>query len=236
MNKLLIGAAAAAFACTTGPAAAQPAPPAPPGVAQGTAPTAAPAPAQRTRVMVMTNKVMTRADVAAHVRKLFARLDTNHDGYLSREEIEAFGKGMGAMHADMGQRMGERAMPMPDRAAMFDRLDANHDGMISRQEYMAAKPEIRERRVVVMRDGKAPGATGGDMPGMMRMHAMKMGGGFGAHLLAMADTNHDGRVSFAEAEAAALAHFDRADVNHDGKITPDERQQMHAMMREHRGN
>jgi hypothetical protein len=63
-----------------------------------------------------------------------------------------------------------------------------------------------------------------------------MRGGFGAHLLAMADTNHDGRVSLAEAEAAALAHFDRADLNHDGKITPDERQQMHAMMREHRGS
>jgi hypothetical protein len=71
---------------------------------------------------------------------------------------------------------------------------------------------------------------------MMRMHAMKMSGGFGAHLLAMADTNHDGRVSLAEAEAAALAHFDRADRNHDGKITPDERQHMHAMMREHRGS
>jgi len=229
MTRMLIGRAAAALAFASG-AAAQPAPP--PGVAQGTTPLAAPA--QRTRVMVMTNKVMTRDQVTAHVRRLFARLDTNHDGYLTREEMDSFGKSMGAMHADMGRRMGERDMAMPDRAAMFDRLDANHDGMISRQEYMAAKPEIRERRIV-MRDGAAPREQGA-MPGMMRMHAMKMRGGFGAHLLAMADTNHDGRVSLAEAEAAALAHFDRADLNHDGKITPDERQQMHAMMREHRGN
>jgi len=50
----------------------------------------------------------------------------------------------------------------------------------------------------------------------------------------MADTNHDGRVSLAEAEAAALAHFDKADLNHDGKITPEERQQAHALRREHR--
>lgn len=239
MTKLLIGGAVAALAFAAGPAGAQPAPPPPAGVAQGTAPMAAPAPAQRTRVMVMSNKVMTRADVTAHVQKLFARLDTNRDGYLTREEMDSFAKGMGAMHGDMGKRMGEHDMPAMDRSAMFDRLDANHDGMISRQEYMAAKPEIRERRMIVMRDGKAAGEAGAGMPGMpgmMRVHAMMMSGGFGAHLLAMADTNHDGRVSLAEAEAAALAHFDRADLNHDGKITPDERQQMHATMREHHGS
>jgi len=53
---------------------------------------------------------------------------------------------------------------------------------------------------------------------------------FGGHLFEMADSNHDGRVSLQEAEAAALAHFDRADANHDGKITPDEREQAHKMM------
>ncbi len=75
-------------------------------------------------------------------------------------------------------------------------------------------------------------------PDMMRMH-MHMGGmgmgGFGERMFEMADTNHDGRVSLAEAQAAALAHFDKADLNHDGKITPDERQQMHETIRfEHR--
>ena len=51
----------------------------------------------------------------------------------------------------------------------------------------------------------------------------------------MADANKDGRVSLAEAQTAALAHFDRADLNHDGKITPDERQQMRQQRRmEHR--
>jgi hypothetical protein len=42
----------------------------------------------------------------------------------------------------------------------------------------------------------------------------------------MADANRDGRVSLAEAQSAALAHFDKADLNHDGKITPDERHQV----------
>jgi hypothetical protein len=67
----------------------------------------------------------------------------------------------------------------------------------------------------------------------MRMHGMGMGG-FGGHLFEMADTNKDGRVSLAEAQAAALAHFDRADLNHDGKLTPDERRQAHQMKRAQR--
>jgi hypothetical protein len=74
----------------------------------------------------------------------------------------------------------------------------------------------------------------------MHMGGMHMGGmhtagmgmhGFGGHLFEMADANHDGRVSLAEAQAAALAHFDKADLNHDGKITPDERARVHQEMR-----
>jgi hypothetical protein len=53
----------------------------------------------------------------------------------------------------------------------------------------------------------------------------------------MADTNHDGRVSLAEAQAAALAHFDKADINHDGTISPDEHEQMRKVIRlEHRSS
>jgi hypothetical protein len=55
--------------------------------------------------------------------------------------------------------------------------------------------------------------------------------GFGGHLFEMADTNKDGRVSLAEAQALALQHFDQADVNHDGQLTPDERRQARQLMR-----
>jgi hypothetical protein len=58
---------------------------------------------------------------------------------------------------------------------------------------------------------------------MMRMHMHAGGMAMSGHLFEMADANHDGKVSLAEAQAAALAHFDKADLNHDGKITPDER-------------
>jgi hypothetical protein len=66
----------------------------------------------------------------------------------------------------------------------------------------------------------------------MGMRGMAMRGGFAAHLFAMADANHDGRVSLQEAEAVALARFDRMDLNHDGKLTPDERRQARERMRQ----
>lgn len=259
MNRLMIGGAATALLVAMTPASAQVPPP--PGVAQGTAPAAparppmiAPMKRTETRVMVMSNQTMTRDQVAAHVRKFFERLDANHDGYLTRDELGAMGQhammmrngtmmrgGMG-MHA---MAMRGHDMPMPDRGAMFDRLDVNHDGNISRQEFMAAKPVREERRVIMMRDGKGgpapmPGMENMDrmkvemhgMDGMRAMHGMPMG--FGGRLFDMADANKDGRVSLAEAQAMAMAHFDKADLNHDGKITPDERRQVHVMMRERR--
>ena len=256
IQKLLVCSAIAALAAT--PAIAQQGPP--PGVAQGT--TAAPpamAPhsppvirTQRVEIHEMGDRVMTRDDVVKHVREMFERLDTNHDGFITKDEVEAFDAKM--MH---GMQMGERfkqaqmeedghgpAFAPRDRAALFDKLDANHDGMISRQEFMAAKPEVHERRVeIIRRDGPdgtpmppMEGMRGPEGPGApgMQMRKVKFemhgSGGFGAHLFAMADTNHDGRVSLAEAEAAALAHFDRADLNHDGKVTPEERREAHERM------
>ncbi|MGE5514739.1 MAG: EF-hand domain-containing protein [Bacteroidota bacterium] len=52
----------------------------------------------------------------ATVRRMMADMDTDHDGFVSRQEFLA-------AHA-----RAERA---------FDRLDSNHDGVISRDEYMA---------------------------------------------------------------------------------------------------
>jgi Ca2+-binding EF-hand superfamily protein len=246
MNKLLMGSAVAVMVVAVAPAVAQVAPP--PGVAQGTtvappmAPRAPQAPMVRRgqpNVMIMMNKPMTRAEVSEHVARMFAHLDANHDGYLTREEIQATHQKMMAMGPEMKKRMAQRGMGRGDRGAAFDRLDTNRDGSISRQEFMAGRPEIREQRVIVMRDGKGPMAPGAmpEMPGHggMKMRMMHMGGmGFGGKMFDMADTNHDGRVSLAEAQAAALAHFDRADANHDGKITPDERKNVRIMRMERR--
>lgn len=229
MKKHLIGGAIAVLAVGIAPAIAQVAPP--PGVAQGTTPVPMARPAPQPQVRFMSDRTLTRNEVAAHVEKFFARLDTNRDGYLTREEINARHGKMMAMHGDIGKRLAERGIHIGDRGAMFDRLDTNRDGSISRQEFTSAHPQTREQRVIVMRDGNAPAAPG--RPGA-KMRMRHMGMGFGGRMFDMADGNHDGRVTLAEAQAAALAHFDRADTNHDGRITPDEHRNVRVMRIERR--
>lgn len=248
MNKLLIGAAAAALVGAMAPAVAQTTPP--PGVAQGTTTVIrTPGPSAAPHIMLMTGETMTRDDVVKHVRTLFEKLDANRDGYVTREEAGSFHndamrrahemvlRSSGAKGFDRGElekRLAERGVMVGDRGAMFDRLDTNRDGNISRQEFTTAKPQFHQERVIVMRDGKGP--RGADAPGMrMRMHRMG-GAGFGGRLFERADVNKDGRVTLAEAQSAALAHFDRADTNRDGRITPDERRNVRVMRMERRGS
>jgi Ca2+-binding EF-hand superfamily protein len=237
-TMILAGAGVAALAAVA--AAAQPpapsAPPTPPSMRE-----MPPAP----RAM----HPMTRAEVKAKVDAHFAKLDANRDGYLTPDEIAAGhgmrGEGM-AMHrmrpdGPMGDRpMAEGGMhegPMADgpgrdgRAEVFAHLDANHDGVITRDEFMNAGPGAGrvERRVIVMRDGDGPGRDG---PGMGMHDGGMRGGGMHGRMMERMDSNHDGRISLAEAEAGALQAFDRADANHDGVVTPEERQAAHGMMRE----
>lgn len=263
MNKLLASAAAAAIALGTSPAMAQQAPPPPPGVAQGTSPMPMPhsPPVIYSPVQVHAaaiEHVMTREEMLQHVRTMFARLDTNHDGFLTKAELAAVHGRMMGMHEAMphemagrpmrmgedamrngeeamhvgedAMHMGEGAMGM-DPGAMFDKLDTNHDGVISRQEFMAGHAQMRERHVIIMRQERmSNGKPGAEH---MKMHMRGMGGdGFVDHLFAMADTNHDGRISLKEAETAMLAHFDRMDANHDGRITPDEHKNVRIIMRQ----
>jgi Ca2+-binding EF-hand superfamily protein len=237
MNKLLLGGVGAAAMFAIGPAIAQPAPPPPPGVA----------PAPQVQIMRMPMKTQTRDDVVRHVRELFARLDTNRDGYLTREESDAATKLMaGEIKEKFARRLADRGDMGPgdhpggnvfykrfdgdaDRGAAFDRLDANHDGVITRDEFVAVRPEIKERRVFVMREGGPEGAMGE----AHEFHMRHMGGMAMMHgrMFEMSDANHDGRVSLQEATDAALRHFDMADANHDGKITPDERMQIRKTIR-----
>ena len=216
-NILLTGLACVAITAATA-AYAQTAAPVPP---------ASPAAPTPPNVRIMFNKTTTRADVQSHVQRMFAELDTNHDGYVTRDEANAAHERMMAdMHARMAKGWDMDRGPAPDRAARFDKLDANHDGVISRQEYVSAQPQVFEKRVFVMRDDGKPGKAG------MRMHGMGLG--MMGPMFDMADANHDGKVSLQEATAAALKHFDTADLNHDGQLTPEERMQAHQRMRAER--
>jgi len=189
-----------------------------------TVPQAAPVPAPRP----MADHVMTRAETVQMVRDHFARFDADRDGAISTAEITAHRDQRMAMRAAPGAQphVMVHEGPMSDPGAAFDRLDANKDGMISRDEFSKAREQRIEKRIV--RREKIKDAREHGKLGAMRMH--RMGGMGGARMIVMADTNKDGRITLAEAEAMALQHFDRMDANHDGSVTPDERGKGHRMI------
>jgi hypothetical protein len=132
---LLSGLACAAVTVATAAFAQADAPVPPPASAAPTSPS----------VRIHSDRTQTRADVQAHVQRMFAELDTNRDGFITREEVSAArDKMMTHMQARTAKGWDMEHGPTPDRAAMFDKLDANHDGVITRQEYVSAQPQVFE--------------------------------------------------------------------------------------------
>ena len=215
MQKFLLGSVAAVALAAATVAIAQPAPSAPP------APVIQPAPpASPMRVL----QPQTRDSVVGKVREHFAQLDTNRDGYLTREEAQAGRAKMKTMRMEHIKSAQAHA-PMKNPGAMFDRLDANHDGSISREEFDSGHQKRRAVRIDHDGDGQPD----------RRMHVMRGHGGgmrLGGRMFEQADANRDSRVSLQEATEAALKHFDMADINRDGTLAPEERQQMRLKMKE----
>ena len=203
MKKILI-ATAALMAGTV--ALAQTPPPAPPAPA---APMAHP----------MADKVMTRAETVAKVREHFGRMDSDKNGSITKEEIAQGHEKMAAHFKDGpgGQHRMMHDGPRGDPNAAFDRLDANRDGAISRDEFAKAHEERIEKRIEIREQRKEARNDKSDRR-EFRMH--RLGGG---RMIVMADSNKDGQITLAEAEALALQHFDKMDANHDGQVTPEER-------------
>jgi Ca2+-binding EF-hand superfamily protein len=184
MRNIILAAAAAASLAVIAPAIAQTAP-------------------EAHRVMSM--QPMTRAQVVDKVQTHFAKLDSNKDGFVTKEEAQAVRE---ARRVEITKRVQERG------DQHFDRMDANHDGSISRQEFDSTRQAMISR---------------GDRGHRVTMRAMH--GGMMGNLFDMADANKDSRVSLQEATAAAVAHFDAADLNHDGTLTPEEMRAAHQAMR-----
>ncbi|MEA3001533.1 MAG: hypothetical protein QOH81_321 [Sphingomonadales bacterium] len=216
MNSKILGAAAflALFSVT---ALAQP--PAPPPV---------PAPAAPRADGPMRHREMrpiTRAAFEQRLRTHFARLDANRDGFVDRAEA---GTAMAERHGGAAGRPGDAPRPPHPRMdpnAAFDRIDANRDGSVSRSEFLAFHAARRGHFMHgPMAGGDAAPMAGPDgAPPPMRTRHAGMGMGFGGRWFDRVDADHDGRVSLAELDRAALAMFDRLDANHDGTTGPDER-------------
>jgi len=209
--KILLPAALAALAGTAA-------------LAQGTAaPPASP----------MADGAMTRDEALQMARDHFGRLDSNHDGTITTEEVskgrekfvERRATRDGAPHR---RERGEHRRGDPNAA--FDRLDANKDGSISRDEFAKAREERIEKRIVIREQAmdKARDAAREGRTHEMRAH--RMAGRGHARMIVMADSNRDGKITLGEAEAMAVQHFDRMDSNKDGRVTPEERRAAMPMM------
>ena len=160
----------------------------------------------------MHDQSMTRAEVETKVKTMFATVDANRDGTITKAEAEA-------AHGQMESKM---------RDAHFNEMDANKDGSISRAEFDAGhmrrgegmKHEGGEKGEMGHRGGQDEMGKG--RHGGMRMHMSR------GDMFERADANQDGSVSLAEALAQPLARFDAADTNRDGTLSPQERLARHA--------
>ena len=167
---------------------------------------------------MMMKPDMTRAQVEAMVKEKFAMADTNKDGAVTMAEVDTARAVRHAQKVD----------------AHFKAMDTNTDGSISRAEFNAA----HERMMGKMAPGDGPGMGGGMGPdhkgvdhggpgmgghGMMGHGGPGMGMKFGPRMFERADANKDGKVTLAEANKAALAHFDEVDANKNGTVTAQER-------------
>jgi Ca2+-binding EF-hand superfamily protein len=189
-----------------------------------TAPVAQPAPAAP-MMHRMADKTMTRAEMVAMVRDHFGQMDTDKDGSLTQAEIDQ-NRGKHAGKFKDADHRGTHMMGGDPNAA-FDRLDANKDGSISRDEFTKDHEQRAEQRKEWREEHRAGAKDGKEARHAMRMHH---GGGFGGRMMTMADTNKDGKVTMAEAEAMAVRHFDQMDANKDGQVTPEEHKAARPMM------
>ena len=140
----------------------------------------------------------------------FDRVDTDHDGVISREEFAA------------------------DAAAQFARMDIDHNGYLLSEELDRYRLPYRQ---VPMAREYPPSSTGAAAPaGEPRHRHRRTTSGEGgatrengsnapadqADPVMSADTNNDFRVTLQEFSAHAERTFFDLDANHDGRLSHDE--------------
>ncbi len=136
------------------------------------------------------DKQLTKAEFAKGIDTRFAQMDTNHDGFLSKDEVAAMQtKALQAATAEQNKRL----------EAEFKKLDTDKNGSLSLAEFKAAARPFRASETPAQmlakldanKDGKISAAEYRNPP-MTNFDRM--------------DTNHDGVVTAAELKAAREKH------------------------------
>jgi Ca2+-binding EF-hand superfamily protein len=150
--------------------------------------------------------------------KWFADLDTNKDGFVTADELKAFGE---KMHDEWAKKHGDQAANQPDSdktrkhgdfsQRILERVDADKDGKISKAEFDAEGSKLFAK-LDENGDGKI---ASNEMP---QRHWAK----FGGKMFDRIDADKDGNVTKAEFQAAGEKMFQRMDKNGDGIIEKDE--------------
>lgn len=152
---------------------------------------------------------LSKAEVPERMQGIFARADSDHDGFLTRDELTK---------ATVAQDRRAPGGPPPD--LVFRAMDQDQDGSLSPSEIAGAAAALKtldkngdgtlnEQELRPMRGPGGPGGQGG--PGEMINHLFEEN-----------DANHDGKLSKAEMPERMQEMFERADLNKDGLVTKEE--------------
>lgn len=165
--------------------------------------------------------VIEQAEFQTTRDKWFADLDADKDGFVTADELKAFGD---KMHAEWSKKRGDQAANKPDADKMvrkhgdfsqriLERVDTDKDGRISKAEADAEGAKLFAK-LDENSDGKI---EGNEMPQRHRAR-------FGGKMFDRIDADQDGKVTKAEFQAAGDKFFQRLDKNGDGIIEKGEMQ------------
>ncbi len=139
--------------------------------------------------------------------KMFERLDTNKDGEISLEEMNAsMSERFGKLDADGSGTITIEEMSVK-RQEFFNKLDTDNSGTISQEEAKAARELRREMK-------KERRAT---------------------RIMERYDTDKDGKISREEYQAVVMERFDNADTDNSGFITIEQVQNLGGKMKKKGG-
>jgi Ca2+-binding EF-hand superfamily protein len=161
--------------------------------------------------------VIDQTEFQASRDKWFANLDGDKDGFVSADELKAFGDKMHAewakKHADQADKPDANKKHGDFSQRILKRVDSDKDGKISKAEFDAEGTKLFAKL-----DENSDGKIASDE--MPQRHWAR----FGGQMFDRIDADKDGKVTKAEFQAAGEKMFQRMDKNGDGIIEKGEMQ------------